>query len=130
MQYFPVFKLFCFALCTLKCSLVSKLVTRAKPKFFFCFSKISNVEAAMIIRLFHSFIQYVAKNLAFLCSLCKKLSSYISRKNVGKLTGILVHQKAWFQSFTFLDDKMSIPELCHKKNSQLFINIYICHLNI
>ena len=88
MLHGPVRKQFCYALCTVKCGLVSELVIRANPQFFICRSvnKISNFGAAMITRFFYLFDQKNSKNLPYFCLFCKVFTINISRRIAGKLT--------------------------------------------
>ena len=71
----------CPALPTLKCGLVSEWITQAKPHFFL--NEILTFGTAMVIQVFHLFIQKTGKNLAFLCCFCRISTLYFSTKNVG-----------------------------------------------
>ena len=125
MPQYPVTKQFCFTFCTVERAFVSEWVTQASTHFFI--NVILNFGTAVMFQIFHLFIQKIAKNLAFFCSFCKILTLYGSRKKVWKLTVIQISPvphnsvqvscapKRLFCGFcTFLENKMSISELCQQ----------------
>ena len=121
----PVTKQLPLALCTVKCGIVSKRVTPANPHSFT--KKIPNFAAAMIIQVFHLFIQKTAMISSISCTFCKLFTFYISGKNVGNFTVIqtstvphifahvFCRPKCLFCVFQFSGENgKSIPELCHQ----------------
>ena len=145
MLHCPVTEQFCPALCTVKCDLVSELVTRTNPNFFVCFriNKFSNFEAVMIIQVFLLLIQDFATNLSFCRTFCKISTVYLSAKNDGKLTvvqrsTVLLNAMQIFRSSKCLFCALVLfkrtnwvsSTAASIKNSQLLKNVFICQFNV